>query len=221
MTTCEVSNGEPCKQCHKRVTGVHVNTVATRAPNKNRTVVQRQDEVRGDFIYPGQVRKIHPKERPSPEHPEDEDWFDSDTDFDFNNLEPFTVPRATVGRPNYSRYRNGRGQIEGDTGIPASTVSQNNGSRAECGRRVCFPDNDIAVDHGTEGHRRCDTVPKCVLFFTDNANVGHENLESSSGTSPGLHTNQYVPDYDEFPPLESSTNLSPMPKGHIPDSALG
>ena len=110
---------------------------------------------------------------------------------------------------------------EGDTGIPASTVSQNNGSRAECGRRVCFPDNDIAVDHGTEGHRRCDTVPKCVLFFTDNANVGHENLESSSGTSPGLHINQYVPDYDEFPPLESSTNLSPMPKGHIPDSALG
>ena len=64
MPPCEINEGEPCKQCHKRVTGVHVNTVATRARNKNPTVVQQQDEVRGDFIYPGQRRKIRPKERP-------------------------------------------------------------------------------------------------------------------------------------------------------------
>jgi len=130
-----------------------------------------------------------------------------------------TVPPATVGQPNYSKYGNGRGEMRGDTGTPASTVSQNNGSRAKCGRRVCFSDNVIVVDDGTKGYRRCDTVPKRVLF-SSNADVGHENLEYSSGTSPGLHANQYVPDYDEFPPLESSTNLSPLPKGHTPDSAL-
>jgi len=220
MPPCEINEGEPCKQCHKRVTGVHVNTVATRARNKNRTVVQQHDEVRGDFIYPGQGRKIRPKERPPPKPPDDENWFDSGTNFDFDDLKSLTVPPATVGQPNYSRYGNGHGQVRGDTGTPATTVSQNNSSSAECGRRVCFSDNDIVVDDGTKGYRRCDTVPKRVLF-SNNANVGHENLEYSSGTSPGLHANQYVPDYDEFPPLESSTNLSPLPKGHIPDSALG
>jgi len=63
MPPCEINDGEPCKQCHKRVTCVHVNTVATRARNKNRTVVQQQDFM---VILSTQVREGKSVQRRGP-----------------------------------------------------------------------------------------------------------------------------------------------------------